>query len=129
MEEIALQIHSEGHEPHEIAAPPEIETGEFIRELVLGLRLPEDVIWEADDKDTGHTLVAGKTLHQNGVRAGHHLYLKSRPHPVSPEPPIRPIPPPDPIPPISRWPLILAIALIPVVGAGAYFLGSRQDQQ
>jgi hypothetical protein len=47
--------------------------------LVLGLRLPEDVIWEADNKDTGRTLVAGKTLHQNGVRAGHHLYLKSRP--------------------------------------------------
>ena len=129
MEEIALQIHSEGHEPHEITAPPEIETGEFIRELVLGLRLPENVLWEADDKDTGHTLAAGKTLHQNGVRAGHHLYLKSRPLPASPEPPPRLIPPPEPTPQTSRWPLILAIALIPIVGAGAYLLGSRQDQQ
>jgi hypothetical protein len=132
MEEIALQIHSEGQEPHEITAPPGIETEEFIRELVAGLHLPGDLIWEADDKDTGHTLAPGKTLHQNGVRSGHHLYLKSRPIPAKPHPfpgGPDPIPPrPDPQRP-SGWPLILAIALIPVAGVAAYSLGTGRNQQ
>jgi outer membrane murein-binding lipoprotein Lpp len=130
MEEIALQVHTAGQEPHEIMAPPEIETGEFIRELVAGLRLPGDVIWEADDKDTGHTLVPGRTLHQNGVRSGHHLYLKSR----EPDPQV--VPDTDPkephivVPPQrSKWPLILTAALIPLVGLGAFFLGSSRNQQ
>jgi hypothetical protein len=132
MEEIELHIHTAGQEPHEIMAPPEIEAGEFIRELVAGLRLPNDVIWGADDKDTGHTLVPGRTLHQNGVRSGHHLYLKTR-EPAAPivsdigsketEQPI--IVPPQP----RKWSLVLTAALIPLVGAGAYFLGSSRNQQ
>jgi len=132
MEEIALQIHTAGQQPHEIMAPPDIETSEFIRELVVGLRLSHDLIWEADDKDTGHTLVPGRTLHENGVRSGHHLYLKSRELAPAVVPDLEPseTEPAVIVPlPGRKWSVILTAALIPLVGAGAFFLGSSRTQQ
>jgi hypothetical protein len=143
MEEISLHIHTSGQESHEITVAPDIETEEFIRELMTGLNLGhadangQRLIWEADDKDTGHTLAPGRTLHENGVRDGHHLYLNSRP---APQPPIQPPPepkreiprpPPPPVlpPNTPRWPLFMAVALIPVAAAGSYFWGAGQNQR
>lgn len=141
MEEISLHIHTSGRESHEITVAPDIETAEFIRELIGGLSLGEadlkgqPLIWEADDKDTGHTLVAGRTLHENGVHNGHHLYLNSRPAPRAPIPPlpdpkgdITPPPPPPPPNP-TRWPLFVAIALIPVAASGSYFWGAGPNRK
>jgi hypothetical protein len=128
--EIALHIHRAGQEPREIVVSPELEAAEFIREYVKLSQLPEDQVWEADDKDTGQTLVAGRTLHQNGVLNGHHLYLKSRPKYVQkPEPKVVPEPAPPVIPKSpSKWPLVVAVVLIPVAGVASYFWGRGQDQ-
>jgi hypothetical protein len=129
MPEIELHIHRAGQEPREIVVSPELEAAEFIREYVKLSQLPEDEIWEADDKDTGQTLVAGRTLHHNGVRNGHHLYFKSRPKSVKkPEPPVvpEPVPPRDGSPP--KWPLVVAVLLIPVAGITSYFWAKGQNK-
>jgi hypothetical protein len=131
MPEIELHIHRAGQEPREIVVSPELEAVEFIREYVKLSHLPEDEIWEADDKDTGQTLVEGRTLHQNGVRNGHHLYLKSRSKNVEkPKPPVVPEPAPPPVIPTSpsKWPLVVAVVLIPVAGATSYFWARGQNQ-
>jgi len=131
MPEIELHIHRAGQEPREIVVSPELEAAEFIREYVKLSQLPEDQIWEADDKDTGRPLVAGRTLHQNGVRNGHHLYLKSRPKNVQkPEPPAVSQPAPSRSGTTSppKWLLVVAVLLIPVAGVASYFWGRGQDQ-
>jgi hypothetical protein len=135
MEEIALHIHCSGQETREITAPPDLEAGEFIRAYVTTVGLPlfgddrQPIIYEVDNKETGQKLVAGRSLLENGVRSGHHLYLKWASFPVGP---VMPAPvfekrsehiPPSP----SKWPLIVALALIPVAAAATYLWTKGQD--
>jgi hypothetical protein len=122
-EEIGLHLHGQGIQSHEIIAPLTIETQDFIRDLVRSLNLPEVgedgkfIVWEVDDKQTGHSLAEGKTLGENGVRAGHHLYLNRK----------QVTPPPVP-PRLSTIALLVVIALIPVAGVGSYLWASGQKR-
>ena len=102
MPDIVLRIHSKGQDPHEITAPDDIVTEEFLTELVKGLRLPQSdekglpIVWEADDKDNGQLLAPGRSLAANGVRAGHNIYLRQKAvsPPVIPPPITKPTAPP-----------------------------------
>ncbi|MGA7410195.1 MAG: EsaB/YukD family protein [Bryobacteraceae bacterium] len=132
MAEIVLRIHAEGKESHDITAPDDIVTEEFIAELRKGFRLPEtddggkSIVWEADNKDTGRPLKPKRTLLENGVRTGHNLYLRpaARITPSIPEPPPVIEPPIIPLPPRKRsWLLWAALALIPVAGIAGYLTG------
>jgi len=59
-----------------------MRTAEFLQELIAGLDLPRvdaeghQPSWTIDDKDTGKTLDLQSSLEENGVRGGHHLYLR-----------------------------------------------------
>ena len=134
MPDIVLRIHSKGQDPHEITAPDDLVTEEFLTELVKGLRLPQSdekglpIVWEADDKDNGQLLAPGRSLAANGVRAGHNIYLRQKAvsPPVVPPPITKPTPPPTPPGP-SKWPLWLSLLLIPVAGVAGFYTGSAQE--
>ena len=80
-ETVKLKILTQGGDEHDIETPLDIKTSEFAEELVLALKLPTTdaegnaVVWRIDDKDTGKTLEAAKTLEQNGVKGEHRLSL------------------------------------------------------
>lgn len=82
MPDIKIHVHTQGGDSHPIEAPPDIGTEDFIRELISGLNLPmrdaenNPISWTIDDKDVGRTLDPTRSLDANGVREGHHLYLR-----------------------------------------------------
>jgi len=132
--EIALRIHTKGSESHEITTPEDMVSAEFILELIKGLRLPESdsqgnpILWEADDKDTGQTLIRERTLRENGVLEGHNLYLRQTVAPIPPPKLPVPVPVLDPAPPSNRgWLLWVALALIPVAGIAGYMSGGDRS--
>jgi hypothetical protein len=54
---------------------PGAVTQDILREVLQELDLPANARWEIDDKDIRKKLAAHKTLEQNGVLDGHHLFL------------------------------------------------------
>jgi hypothetical protein len=82
MPDLKVHVHETGGDTHEVEAPSNISTEEFIRELVLNLNLTKtdanghDVRWTIDNKNTGMTLSNQKSLAEEGVQTGHHLYLR-----------------------------------------------------
>ena len=81
MTDIKVHVQVPGGDSHSIETPVDIKTEEFIKELVVGLNLPQvdaeghQVSWRLDNKDTAKTLDYQRTLEESGVRAGHHLYM------------------------------------------------------
>lgn len=79
--EVKVKVATMGGEERDIETPLDIKTQEFIKELVIALKLPltdadnHQISWRVDDKDTGTTLDGDKTLEENGVKDGHHLNL------------------------------------------------------
>jgi hypothetical protein len=79
--EVKVKVMTMGGDEKEIETPLDIKTQDFIKELVIALKLPlmdaenHQISWRVDNKDTGTTLDGEKTLDENGVRDGHHLNL------------------------------------------------------
>jgi hypothetical protein len=113
--EIALQVLINDTGWHEVSTSPDLKIGEFIRELVGMFGLNESRIWEIRAVEIDRTLATEQTLYENAVRAGHHVVLKLR----------------EPIGrgQQSKWPLVVAIILIPLAASATYLIGSRQSQK
>jgi hypothetical protein len=79
--EVKVKVTTIGGDERDIQTPLDIKTGDFIKELVIALKLPQvdaenhQISWRLDNKDTGTTMDADKTLEENGVKEGHHLNL------------------------------------------------------
>jgi uncharacterized ubiquitin-like protein YukD len=79
--EVKVKVATIGGEERDIETPLDIKTQDFIKELVIALKLPlmdaenHQISWRVDNKDTGTTLDGDKTLEENGVKEGHHLNL------------------------------------------------------
>lgn len=83
MRDVTLHIHTEDGNSHRAQTPLDINAGEFIKEIVGGLRLStggDDTLqrWSLYDKGTGAFLDPGRTLVENGVLAGQDLYLSQK---------------------------------------------------
>jgi uncharacterized ubiquitin-like protein YukD len=78
---VNIKVFTIGGEERDVEAPLSIKTEEFIKELVIALRLPltdaegHQLNWRVDNKDTGATLDPDKTLEENRVKEGHRLML------------------------------------------------------
>lgn len=76
-----ITIITQGDEQHEIEAPLDLKTTDFLEELRVALKLASTdaegrpISWRLDNKDTGRTLANDKSLEQNGVCDGHRLNL------------------------------------------------------
>lgn len=79
--DIRIHVHTPDGETHSIEAPADIKVEELIDELIETHRLPRTDRWKIFDKDTGLELQRGRSLEENGVRAGHHLYITLKPVP------------------------------------------------
>jgi len=81
MADIKVNVVTIGGEKHEVEVPPDIRAEDFIKELITVLKLPltdaegHTISWRLDNKDTGRTLDASRTIEENGVREGHQLML------------------------------------------------------
>jgi hypothetical protein len=81
MADIKVSVVTIGGEKHDVEVPPDIKAEDFIKELISALKLPitdaegHTISWRLDNKDTGRTLDAGRTIDENGVREGHQLML------------------------------------------------------
>lgn len=81
MADIKVNVVTIGGEKHEVEVPPDIRAEDFIKELITALKLPitdaegHTISWRLDNKDTGRTLDAARTIEENGVREGHQLML------------------------------------------------------
>lgn len=79
--EIKVTVKTIGGETNEVEVPLDIKAEDFVKELVAALKQPttdaegHTIVWRIDDKDTQRTLDGGKTMEENGVRAGHLLLL------------------------------------------------------
>jgi uncharacterized ubiquitin-like protein YukD len=79
--EVKVKVITIGGEEHDVEAPLNIKIEEFIKELVIALRLPlhdregHQIHWRVDNKDTGATLDPDKTLKENALKEGHRLML------------------------------------------------------
>lgn len=140
MGDIAVRVHSEGNESHEITTPDEMISAEFISELVRGLRFPETdegkpILWEVDDKDNGLKLIRERTLRENGVLEGHNLYLRRArltrvvEHKPVEGKPVQPVAPTRPERPRPGWLLWVALMLIPAAGIAGYFGAESQTEK
>ena len=81
MADIKVTVVLIGGEHHEVEVPPDIRADDFIKELISALKLPvtdaegHAISWRLDNKDTGRTLEASRTIDENNVREGHRLML------------------------------------------------------
>jgi len=81
MADIKVTVVTIGGENHEVEVPPDIRADDFIKELISALKLPvtdaegHSISWRLDNKDTGRTLEAGRSIAENNVRDGHRLML------------------------------------------------------
>lgn len=82
--EITVTVRLMSGDEHTVAAPANMNSAEFVRELVDGLSLRrfdqigKEVDWTIDNHDVGRELNLKETLDENGVRDGHHLFLCRR---------------------------------------------------
>ncbi|HEY6303627.1 MAG TPA: EsaB/YukD family protein [Terriglobales bacterium] len=137
--DIRLYLSTESGGSHPIEVAEDISTRDFIAELIstTSLSVEEAKIeagnWILDDKDTARTLDHGKSLADNGVVHGHHLYLRSHvpaQPPIKPDidkPPAKPGKAPDkkdrkPPRPFPLWlKLALVLGAITALAMGGYF--------
>ena len=81
---IKVRVFTQSGDGHSIDTPSDITAEEFIAEVVAGLNLPSvdveghAVNWTIDDGGTGKSLNGEKSLFENWVGEGHHLYLRRR---------------------------------------------------
>jgi len=84
MSDIQITIRTEGGNSDTVNAPQEMQSGEFIADLIPGLKLPladpqgNRIPWILVDKGSGRSVDPEKSLHENGIRNGHVLYLSVR---------------------------------------------------
>lgn len=71
---VTIEVYSPNGDRHSKKVPADMSTREFITFLVKDLNLRGEVA--LDDKDTAKSLNPAKTLAENGVLSGHHLYIK-----------------------------------------------------
>jgi hypothetical protein len=79
---IKVQVHL----PNGDTSPEDVRADQISKELIAHFilkfkltkkeALKDEAVWNLDDKDTGKTLDPQKSLHENGVLNGHHLYLR-----------------------------------------------------
>jgi hypothetical protein len=81
-EDLKLTVYTQDGEAHPVEVPPDIQTTDFIRELIEGLRLPmtnaeqQRVVWKLHDKHLARELDPDRSLRDNGVRTGHEMMLR-----------------------------------------------------
>jgi hypothetical protein len=81
MQEMNLEVFTQGGDNHKVEAPPDMSGEEFLRGLINGLRLPttdaegRPINWRIDNKDTGRAIDQARTLAENGVCDGHRLSM------------------------------------------------------
>lgn len=81
MADIKVTVVTLGGENHDVEVPPDIRADDFIKELISALKLPltdaegHAISWRLDNKDTGRTLEASRTIDENNVKEGHRLML------------------------------------------------------
>jgi hypothetical protein len=81
-EDLKLTVYTQDGEAHPVEVPPDMQTIDFIRELVEGLRLPvtnaeqQRVVWKLHSKHLARDLDAERSLRDNGVHTGHDVYLR-----------------------------------------------------
>jgi hypothetical protein len=79
MPDMNLEVFTQGGDNHKVEAPPDMSGEEFLRGLINGLRLAttdaegRQISWRMDNKDTGRSIDASRTLEENGVREGHRI--------------------------------------------------------
>jgi uncharacterized ubiquitin-like protein YukD len=79
--DVKIKVFTLGGEERDVETPLNINSEEFINELVIAVMLPlsdlegHQINWRVDNKDTGATLDPDKTLEENGVKEGHRLML------------------------------------------------------
>jgi len=78
---IKVRVFTPSGEAHSIETPSELTVGDLIDRLLRSLNLPRvdseelETYWIMDDWGTGKTLDREKSLFENRVGEGHHLYL------------------------------------------------------
>ena len=81
MADIKVTVVTIGGESHDVEVPPDIRTDDFIKELIAALKLPltdaegHAINWRLDNKETGRTLEASRTIDENNVKEGNRLML------------------------------------------------------
>jgi hypothetical protein len=76
-EELRFQFHTEDGKQDEVEVPGSLTAMELIADLRGDAAKTHE--WTLFDKDTGADLDLAKTLVENGVRSGHHVYLRKLP--------------------------------------------------
>jgi hypothetical protein len=80
--DVSFQVHAEDGKMHTVQDSPQVRLEEMIRALVEARLIPgvdrlgRPIQWCLDDKEAGKTLDNARTLQENGVHSGHHLYLR-----------------------------------------------------
>jgi WXG100 protein secretion system (Wss), protein YukD/zinc-ribbon domain len=77
-EDLRVLVHFKDGSSRSVEAPADLKTGELVGQLT-GAPAPSDgsrPTWTLYDKDTGRDLDLDKTLAENNVASGHHLYLR-----------------------------------------------------
>jgi hypothetical protein len=107
MPDIGVEIFGPNKTAYSVEAPADMKAGDFLADVAENFAL-QGAGWRLYDKDLQRDLDPEVTLGDNGVAAGHHIYLRQ------PRPPAPPPPPPHPA---ARW-LWVAPAI------GAFLLGA-----
>lgn len=114
--DVKIHVHFQDGTSRPVEAPGDFRVRELTAELV-GAPQPSDAPpeWTLHDKETGRNLDPDKTLIENGVASGHHLYLRKRlPQPIDG----KPIPPR----PIETWKILAAAAILVILTGGGILL-------
>jgi hypothetical protein len=86
-EDVTFHVHAEDGKTHTVQDSPTVTPREIIRGLVESRLVTgvdhrgRHIEWCLEDRETRRTLDSAKSLQENGVRSGHHVYLRrlSRP--------------------------------------------------
>lgn len=95
--DLRVHVHFEDGTSRSVEAPGDLKTGELIAGIASA-KEGASATWTLYDKDSGQNLDPDKTLIENGVASGHHLYLRR-----------------DLEPPIPLWKILAGVAVLAVI--------------
>jgi hypothetical protein len=114
--DLQAYVHFEDGASRPVEAPGDFKTGELVAELT-GAPLPREgspPTWTLYDKDTGQDLDLDKTLAENDVASGHHLYLRKLPARLDDKS--------IPTQPVALWKILASVAVLAVISGGGILL-------
>jgi hypothetical protein len=86
--DITIHLHAEHGRTQTVELSPQVKAGVMIHDLIRARIVPgvdeqgRPIEWCLDDKEAGKTLDNSRTLQENGLHSGHHLYFRRQQHPA-----------------------------------------------